>query len=165
MKDSKFIIHHLRFFHTLSIWKSKSSCRLTVVMKSPTHLEIIKTIMIGSPKEISSVHSTIITVRLMVVRRIPPSWLAAPISANLPTSSCYQFFKKKSDVNNVIKREITLYHVYTVQNIQNYNTFFLIQYTVKHTYKKYACLQRIDAYSEVIFIPLYNENNENLYWI
>ena len=56
-------------------------------MKSPTHFEIMSTIIIGNPKEISPVHSTIMTVRLMVVRRIPPSWDAAPINAYFPNSA------------------------------------------------------------------------------
>ena len=73
---------------------------LTVVKKSPTHLDIMRAIMIQMPKVMSPVHSTMMTVREMVVRRIPPSWLAAPIRAYLPISLAWSGGGEYSSVND-----------------------------------------------------------------
>ena len=48
--------------------------------------------MIGRPNEISPVHSTMMTVKLIVVLRIPPSCDAAPINAYFPTSSSWKIY-------------------------------------------------------------------------
>ena len=40
---------------------------------------MIRLIMMGIPNVTSPVHSMIITVKLIVMRTVPPSWHAAPI--------------------------------------------------------------------------------------
>ena len=54
--------------------------------KSPTNLAAIIENIIGRPSEISPVASVIITVKLKVMRKIPPSVDAAPINAYFPGS-------------------------------------------------------------------------------
>lgn len=46
---------------------------LTVEKKSPTHFDIMSTIINGKPSVMSPVHSTKMTIMLTVVRTIPPS--------------------------------------------------------------------------------------------
>ena len=66
----------------------------TVLNKSPTHLATIRTMMTGRPNVMSPVHSRSMTVRLMVIRTVPPNWQAAPINAYLATLLLWKYNSK-----------------------------------------------------------------------
>ena len=59
---------------------------LTGLKKSPIHLAMIRDNMIGMPKVMSPVHSITITVKLIVIRTVPPNWQAAPTRMYLTIS-------------------------------------------------------------------------------
>lgn len=104
-----------------TIIKTVTDLDLTVVKKSPTHLEIIKDIMIHRPNVMSPVHSTMITVRDMVVLRIPPNWDAAPIRAYFPTSLALKWLERWKNNTN-----ITRFHRKTLNINHTFLTFSIL---------------------------------------
>lgn len=104
-----------RAFYVLSASISSRSPP-TVDIKSPTHFDIMRTRIIGMPNDTSPVHSTIITDRLMVARRTPPSCEAAPIRAYFPMSVSYKQYKHN---NLSVLPDLCSYKQYELQNIQN----------------------------------------------
>ena len=61
--------------------------KIPSLKRSPTSLAAIIENMIGNPREMSPVASVIITVKLSVMRTIPPRVEAAPIKAYFPGST------------------------------------------------------------------------------
>ncbi len=59
---------------------------LTGLKKSPIHFAMMSDSMMGMPNVMSPVHSITITVRLIVILTVPPSWHAAPIKMYLVIS-------------------------------------------------------------------------------
>ncbi len=56
---------------------------LTSLKKSPTYLAGMRVRRMGRPRRTFPLASTRTTVRLAVIRTIPPNWAAAPMKANL----------------------------------------------------------------------------------